>query len=325
MRKVFEDTYVAVTGGAGFLGFHLCKKLLELGANVKIYDNLSTGNSKNIDDLTQKKLEFIRGDVRDLGALENCVKNCEFIFHLAAQSSVPYSMIHPTEDFEVNARGTLNVLESARKKGARIVFTSTSAVYGNAEKTPTPEDHPTQPISFYGLSKCVAEDYCRFYHKNYGVEVVVLRIFNAYGLRGHGVIPDFLSKLKRIPHKLEVLGTGEQSRDFIHASDVVRAFVLCAQSQKADGEVYNVGSGTTISVTALAKMIIALLNLRGVTKLFFTGGQAWAGDAKLTHADISKIIGDLNWRPLLKLKDGIENLLSQKRDTGQSQRSCRCE
>lgn len=320
----FENANVLVTGGAGFLGFHLCKRLLELGANVKIYDNLSTGNSKNIDDLVQKKLEFIRGDVRDLKALENGVKDCELIFHLAAQSSVPYSMMRPTEDFEVNARGTLNVLESARKKDVRIVFASTSAVYGNAKNTPTSEDHPTQPISFYGLSKRVAEDYCQFYHKTYGMEVITLRIFNAYGLRGHGVITDFLNKLKRTPYKLEVLGTGEQSRDFIHVSDVVRAFVLCAQYQKVDCQVYNIGSGTTISVTALAKIIVALLNLRGVTKLYFKGGQAWEGDVKLTQADVSKIAGDLNWRPLVKLKDGIETLLSQK-EIEPAQRSFRRE
>lgn len=310
--KALKETEVVVTGGAGFIGSHLCKTLLEQGAKVTAYDNLSTGKIEYIRNLLEKKLKFVRGDMRDSIALEEAARNCKIIFHLAAQTSVPFSMKKPKEDFEVNARGTLNVLESARKKDARVVFASTAAVYGNAKKTPTPEDHPTQPISFYGLSKRVAEDYCQFYHENYGVEVVILRIFNAYGLRGHGVITDFVSKLKRTPHKLEVLGTGEQSRDFIHVSDVVRALVLCAQHQRVDGQVYNVGSGTTTSVTALAKMMVALLNLRGVTKFSFTGGQAWEGDAKLTHADISKIVGDLNWRPLVKLRDGIKNLLSQK-------------
>ena len=308
----FEDIHVAVTGGAGFLGFHLCQELFERGANVKIYDNLSSNKDKNVEDLVQKKLEFVRGDIRDFKTLENGIKNCELIFHLAAQSSVPYSMINPTEDFEVNALGTLDVLESARKTDAKIIFASTAAVYGNSEITPTPEDQPAQPISFYGLSKHVAEDYCQFYHDIYGLEVVILRIFNAYGPRGHGVIPDFLNKLKMTPHELEVLGTGKQSRDFVHISDVVKALTLCAQHKRAVGQIYNIGSGTTTSVTALAKMMIDLLNLSGVTKLSLGGGQAWEGDAILTHADISKIIGDLNWRPLVKLRDGLKSVIDQK-------------
>ena len=310
--KALKETEVLITGGAGFIGSHLCETFLQQGAKVIAYDNLSTGKIEYIRNLPEKKIKFVQDDIRDSIALEKAAGNCETIFHLAAQTSVPFSMKNPKEDFEVNAYGTLNVLEIARKKDARIIFASTAAVYGNAEKTPTPEDYPTQPISFYGLSKRVAEDYCQFYHENYGVEVVILRIFNVYGLRGHGVIPDFLDKLKKTPFKLEVLGTGEQSRDFIHVSDVVRAFVLCAQHQKVNGRTYNLGSGAATSVTAIARMMIALLNLRGVTKLSFTGGQAWEGDAKLTHADISKIVGELNWRPLVKLRDGIKNLLSQK-------------
>ncbi len=309
--KAIKETEVLVTGGAGFIGSHLCETFFEQGAKVIAYDNLSSGKIEYIRDLSEKKIKFVQGDIRDSVALEEAAGNCETIFHLAAQTSVPFSMKNPEEDFDVNAHGTLDVLEIARKKDARIVFASTAAVYGNAEKTPTPEDYPTQPISFYGLSKRVAEDYCQFYHENYGVEVVILRIFNVYGLRGHGVMPDFLDKLKKTPGKLEVLGTGEQSRDFIHVSDIVRALVLCAQHRKADGQIYNVGSGTTTSVTAIARMIIALLNLRGVTKLSFAGGQAWEGDAKLTHADISKIVGELDWRPLVGLRDGIKNLLSQ--------------
>jgi len=310
--RALKETEVLITGGAGFIGSHLCETFLEQGAKVTAYDNLSTGKIEYIRNLSEKKIKFVQDDVRDSIALEKAAGNCETIFHLAAQTSVPFSMKNPKEDFEVNAYGTLNVLEIARKKDARVIFASTAAVYGDAEKTPTPEEYLTRPISFYGLSKRVAEDYCQFYHENYGVEVVILRIFNVYGLRGHGVIPDFLDKLKKTPFKLEVLGTGEQSRDFIHVSDVVRALLLCAQRQKVDGQIYNLGFGITTSVTAIARMIIALLNLRGVTKLSFTGGQAWQGDAKLTHADISKIVGELHWRPLVRLRDGIKNLLGQE-------------
>lgn len=301
-----------MTGGVGFIGSHLCETLLEQGAEVAAYDNLSVGKIEYVRHLPAERLRFVRGDIRDSRALEEMGRNCGTIFHLAAQTSVPFSMKNPKEDFDVNVGGTLNVLEVARKRDARIIFASTAAVYGNAEETPTPEGYPAQPISFYGLSKRAAEDYCQFYHENYGTEVVILRIFNVYGLRGHGVIPDFLDKLRKNPHKLEVLGTGEQSRDFVHVSDVVRALVLCAQHENVDGQAYNVGSGITTSVTAIAEMIIALLNLQGVTKLSFTGGQAWEGDAKLTHADISKMVGALSWRPLVTLRDGLEKLLSQE-------------
>ena len=308
--KAIEETKVLVTGAAGFIGSHLCKTLLELGAKVIAYDNLSTGKIEYIKNLPEKNIKFMQADIRNSAVLEKAARNCETIFHLAAQTSVPYSMKNPKEDFEANAYGIVNVLEIARKINARIVFASTAAVYGNAEKTPTPEDYPTRPISFYGLSKRVAEDYCQFYHENHGVEVVILRIFNVYGLRGHGVMPDFLNKLEKTPHRLEILGTGEQSRDFIHVSDVVKAFVLCAKHQKVDGQVFNLGSGTTTSVTTIARMMISSLNLGEVTKLSFTGGKAWEGDAKLVHADISKIVAELNWRPLVELRDGIKNLLS---------------
>jgi UDP-glucose 4-epimerase len=310
--KTLEHTEILVTGGAGFIGSHLCQTLLEQGAKVTAYDNLSVGKIEYVRHLPAEKIRFVRGDIRDSGALEETARNCETIFHLAAQTSVPFSMKNPKEDFGVNVSGTLNVLEIARKRDARIIFASTAAVYGNAEETPTPEDYPAQPISFYGLSKRVAEEYCQFYHETYGTQVVLLRIFNVYGLRGHGVIPDFIDKLKKTPHRLEVLGTGEQSRDFIHVSDVVRALVLCAQHENVDGQAYNIGSGTTTSVIAIAEMIIALLNLREVTKLSFAGGQAWEGDAKLTHADIRKLVGTLSWRPLVTLRDGLEKLLSQE-------------
>jgi UDP-glucose 4-epimerase len=310
--KALEQNEVLVTGGAGFIGSHLCEALLEHGARVTAYDNLSAGKIEVVRLLPAKKVRFVRGDIRDLDALEKGTRNCETIFHLAAQVSVPFSMKNPREDFEVNAHGTLNLLEIARKKDARVVFASTAAVYGDAEKTPTPEDYPTHPISFYGLSKRVAEDYCQFYHDNYGLEVVIVRIFNVYGLRGHGVIPDFLEKLRNTPYKLEVLGTGEQSRDFIHISDAVRALVLCSQHQKVNGQVYNLGSGTATSVTAIARTMLDLLYLRETTKLSFTGGQAWDGDAKLAHADISKIVETLDWRPRVRLKDGIERLLSKE-------------
>ena len=308
--KAFEETGVVVTGGVGFIGSHLCKTLLEHGAKVIAYDDLSTGKIVHIEKLLEKGLKFVKGDVRDSVALEEETRGCKIIFHLAAQTSVPFSMKNPKEDCEINVVGTLNALEVARKADAKLIFASSAAVYGNPDKKPTPEDYPVHPVSFYGLSKCLGEDYCRFYNENHGLDVVILRIFNAYGPDCHGVMADFLEKLRRTPDRLEVLGTGKQSRDFVHVSDLVRFCLLIAASPTATGQVYNVGSGTTTLVSELAKKIVDLLGLE--VRITFGSGQAWEGDMLATHADISKAMKDFHWRPLTGLEDGLKSLIRQE-------------
>jgi len=151
----------------------------------------------------------------DLKKLQSQEK-ADLIYHLAAQVVVPYSMENPIEDFETNARGTLNVLEKARKDDARIVFASSAAVYGNTTQLPTPEIHGFSPDSCYGLSKVVGEQYCNMYSKQYGLDVTIVRFANVYGPKCHGVIHDFLDKLSRNPDQLEIIGSGMQSRDFVH-------------------------------------------------------------------------------------------------------------
>ena len=310
--KGFEGKQVAVTGGAGFIGSNLCRALLEQGAKVTAYDNLYSGKIEFIEDLVDKGLNFVQEDIRDAAALEKATKNCEVIFHLAAQTSVPFSMENPKEDSEINVVGTLNVLEAARKAGARVVFTSSCAVYGNPKQRPTPETYPTHPIAFYGLSKLLGENCCRFYQEIYGLEVVILRIFNVYGPDCHGVIYDFLKKLQKTPDKLEVLGTGRQSRDFIYISDMVDFLLKAATSPAAAGEAFNVGTGTTTSVSELAMMIIEILELKDVD-VYFKGGQAWEGDMDITLADNSKAINELQWRPQVSLKEGLKKLISSGR------------
>ena len=310
--KSFEEKEVVVTGGAGFIGSNLCRTLLEHGAKVTVFDNLYSGKIEFIEDLMDKGLNFVQGDIRDPAALEKATKNCEAIFHLAAQTSVPFSMENPKEDCEINVVGTLNVLEAARKAGARMVFASSCAVYGNPEKRPTPETYPTHPIAFYGLTKLLGENYCRFYQETYGLEVVMLRIFNVYGPNCHGAIYDFLNKLRKTPDKLEVLGTGKQSRDFVYVSDMVDALIKAATSPAAAGQAFNVGTGTTTSVAELAKMIVEILGLENV-EIYFKGGQAWAGDMNITLADNSKAVNKLQWRPQVSLKEGLKKLISTRR------------
>jgi len=310
---VFKDTNVFVTGGAGFVGFHLCKEILALGANVFIYDDLSTGKIKNVKDLPTHGVTFIKGDVRHLEKTERKIANCKTIFHLAAQTNVAYSMKNPVEDFEINALGTLKVLERARKTDARVIYASSAAVYGNPQKAPTSEDHPVRPISFYGLSKVAGEEECLFYHRTYNLPVVIFRIFNIYGPRGHGVTTDYLHGLRKNPNELKILGTGNQSRDFIYISDAVETFILSAQSKKALGQAYNLGSGTNISVRKLAGIMIELLGLKGTTQISCTGGEAWEGDLKMNYADISKTQRDLNWQPKVQLVDGLRRLIKYEK------------
>jgi len=307
--NLFKNNDVLVTGGAGFIGFHLCKEILKLGANVFIYDDLSTGTMKNVKDLSSKRVKFYKVDVRRLEKSETEIKGCKTILHLAAQGNVAYSMKNPVKDFEINALGTLKILEKARKTDARVIFASTSAVYGNPRITPTSEDHALKPISFYGLSKVAGEEECLFYNEIYGLPVVILRLFNIYGPRGHGVSADFLDGLRKNPNELRILGTGNQSRDFIYISDVVDVLILSAQSKKAIGQAYNIGSGTNISVRRLADIMIELIGLKGITRVYCTGGEAWEGDMIMNYANISKIQKDLEWKPKVQLRDGLTALI----------------
>lgn len=310
--KALEGKDVIVTGGAGFIGSHLCRTLVEQGAKVTVFDNLSSGKIDLIKSLIDNdKIEFVQGDVRDPATLEKETRNSEVVFHLAAQTSVPFSMEDAKEDCEVNVVGTLNTLEAAKKANARVVFASSSAVYGNPKKRPTPETYQTHPISFYGLSKLIGENYCRFYQENYGLSAVMLRIFNVYGQNGHGVLPDFLNRLKKTPKKLEILGTGRQARDFIHVTDMVRFLLLAATSPAAVGQIFNVGTGTTISVMKLAKKVIEILGLKRV-EIQCKGGKAWEGDMDITQADINKASSMLQWRPQMSLEEGLKKLIPSR-------------
>lgn len=307
--KSLNGLEFVVTGGAGFIGSHLCRTLLEKSATVTVFDNLSSGKIENIKDLMNLGLKFVQADIRDTEKIEQTTKNCNVIFHLAAQSSVPFSMENPTEDCSINVLGTVNVLEAARKNGARVVFASSSAVYGNPNIKPTPETFPPNPIAFYGLTKLLGEKYCQFYKENFGLEVVMLRIFNVYGPNCHGAIDDFLNKLRKNPDKLEVLGTGRQSRDFVYVADMVDFLIKAATSPMASGEIFNVGTGITTTVSELAKMIIDLLGLKNVD-IYFKGGQAWKGDMDITLADNSKAVNMLKWKPKVTLVQGLEKIIS---------------
>jgi UDP-glucose 4-epimerase len=303
---------ILVTGGAGFIGSHLCKKLSEFTNNLTVYDNLSSGKVENVKHLP--KVHFVKADILNLKKLRSQEKP-DLIYHLAAQVVVPYSMENPIEDFETNARGTLNILEKARKDDARLVFASSAAVYGNTTKLPTPETYGFNPASCYGLSKVVGEQYCNMYSKQYGLDITIVRFSNVYGPKGHGVIPDFIDKLSRNPEKLEIIGTGLQSRDFVHISDVVDALILSAVNEDAIGETYNIGFGKTTKIIDLAKMILKILGLSKKT-VITTTNVPWQGDINTIWFDITKIKKELKWQPKISLEDNLKEMILERKTLG---------
>lgn len=300
---------ILVTGGAGFIGYHLCKKLSSLASNLTIYDNLSSGKMENVKDVPNAK--FVKGDILDLKKLGSLEK-ADLIYHLAAQVVVPYSMENPLIDFETNAKGTVQVLEKARKDDAKLVFASSAAVYGNPTVFPTPEEYGFHPFSCYGLSKVVGEEYCDMYVNQYGLDITVLRFANVYGLRCHGVIHDFLDKISANPNKLEIIGTGLQSRDFVHVSDVVNALVTVGSDESTNGKTYNIGFGKTTKIIDLAKMMLKILNLQDKT-VVTTTNVSWQGDINTIWFDISKAKKELKWNPKVSLEESIKEVIADRK------------
>ena len=304
-----EGAKILVTGGAGFIGFHLCKKLSTLTDSLTIYDNLSSGKIENVKYVP--KAHLAKGDILDHKKLQSQEKT-NIIFHLAAQVVVPYSMENPTEDFDTNARGTLNVLEKARKDDAKLVFASSAAVYGNPTQLPTSEEYGFNPVSCYGLSKVVGEQYCNMYASQYGLDVTILRFANVYGSRCHGVISDFFNKLQKNPEKLQIIGTGLQSRDFVHVSDVVEALVISASNETASGKTYNIGVGKTTKIIDLAKMMIKALKLSKET-VITTTGASWKGDIDTIWFDIEKVKKEYGWTPKIALEDNLSEWIMERK------------
>ena len=300
---------ILVTGGAGFIGIHLCKRLSGLTSNLTIYDDLSSGKMENVRDAGKVKL--VKGDILDLKKLCS-VEKADLIYHLAAQVVVPYSMENPLIDFEANAKGTLHVLEKARKDDAKLVFASSAAVYGNPTQLPTKEEYGFHPVSCYGLSKVVGEEYCNMYRDQYGLDVTIVRFANVYGLRCHGVIHDFLDKIAKDPSKLEIIGTGLQSRDLVNVADVVDALLIVGSEEFTNGEVYNIGIGKTTKIIDLAKLMLQILNLQDKT-VITTTGVSWQGDIYTIWFDISKTKKALNWNPKISLEESIKEVIADRK------------
>jgi nucleoside-diphosphate-sugar epimerase len=303
-----------VTGGAGFIGSHLVEALLSRGGRVRVLDDLSSGRREFLP--SHAGLELLVGDVRDPAALRRAVEGVDVIFHQAALRSVPRSVADPYSYHDVNVTGTMRLLLAARESGVRrVVFASSSSVYGNQTVMPLREDMRPDPIAPYGASKLIGEHYCRNFSQHYGLETVSLRYFNVFGPRQDpaaeyaAVVPRFISASRRgLP--LEVHGDGLQTRDFSFVSNVVDANLAAADAPRAAGEAYNIACGERLSVLDIAGHLERILG----RSLARRHTPPRAGDVRDTLADIGRARIDLGYKPAVSFADGLGRTLASAPD-----------
>ncbi len=298
-------TKVLVTGGAGFIGSNVVRALLERGDEVRVLDNFSTGRRENLDGLG---VEIVEGELRSYERVHNAVRGVETVFHLGALGSVPRSVQDPLTSNAVNVEGTLNVLLAARDEGVRrVVFSSSTSVYGSSREMPTTEASPPDPISPYGVAKLAAERYCISFSRVYeSFETVVLRYFNVFGPRQAAfsqyaaVIPLFITAIAA-GEPVTIHGDGEQSRDFTYVDNVVAATLAAAGAPGASGRVFNVAGGAPASVNRVAETIGTVLGLP-VEKRF---EPSRPGDIRDSWADLTASREVLGYEPSIPLDEGL--------------------
>ena len=294
-----------VTGGAGFIGSHLVRGLLERGDTVRVLDNFSTGNRANLEGID---VEVVEGELRSYERVHNAMRGVETVFHLGAMGSVPRSVQDPLTSSAVNIEGTLNVLLAARDEGVRrVVFSSSSSVYGTRRDLPVTEATPPDPLSPYGVAKLAAERYCVSFSRVYeSFETVVLRYFNVFGPRQSplsqyaAVIPLFVSALER-GEPITVVGDGEQSRDFTYVDNVVDATLRAAEVAEANGRMFNVSAGRPATVNELADAIGRILG-KPVEKRYV---EARPGDVRDSWADVGAAKRVLGYETSVPLEEGL--------------------
>lgn len=311
---------VLVTGAAGFIGSFLVERLLGLGYSVVGLDNLSSGSLENLSKaMGMPGFRFVRADLLDPSSLDEDLFRVDAIFHMAANPEVRHSTRDPLDHYHQNLTATMNALERARRFGARLfVFASSSTVYGDAEIIPTPEDHPLRPISVYGATKAAGEILCQTYSRLYGLKCLVLRYANIIGPRlKHGVIYDFINKLRSNSEELEILGDGSQRKSYLYIDDAVdatiKAFEKMLNSDDAE-EVYNIGNKDWVTVIEIADIVTKAMGLRGVRYRFSPAtpdGRGWPGDVKLMLLDISRLERRIGWIPSLSSRDAVRRTAAE--------------
>ena len=303
---------ILVTGGAGFIGSNLIPLLLQKGYEVSVIDNLHSGKMENLAKvLPHPKFRFVGGDIRDRGKLSGAMVGIDAIVHLAALIDVAASVEDPALTHEINVTGTLNILQEATKNNVkRIIFASSTAVYGDQTTLPVKEDTPLRPISPYAASKAASEAYLHAFNKCYGIDTVALRFFNVYGPRNEnspysGVITKFLQKALN-NETLTVEGDGEQTRDFIHVTDIAKALTLALEAENVGGQVFNICTGEPTSVNNL----IGTLKIETKQKLQVNHGSARVGDIRHSYGDSTKATNQLGFKAKITLAEGLKKLLA---------------
>jgi UDP-glucose 4-epimerase len=309
-----------VTGGAGFIGSHLADRLIGEGARVRVFDNFSTGSLSNLD---PERMEVIRGDVRDGKEVNRAAAGVDVVFHLAAQINPARAVEDSVEDFEINARGTLNLLEASRRAGVEKFILSSTNVYGNAPPGMLPESYPTLAtggslLSPYAASKVSAEAYCKVFCDELGLDTVRLRYFNVYGPRQtvkseSGAVAIFaLRALAGEP--IVIFGDGTRTRDFVYVADVVEANLRAARSKTAAGGVFNVGTGIETSINELAERVLDAVGSRVPVKHV----EERAADFLRAKADLTLTGKVLGFQPAIRLREGLASYVDWCRQSGRA-------
>jgi nucleoside-diphosphate-sugar epimerase len=308
MKKISK---AVVTGGAGFIGSHIVDELIKMGIETFVVDDLSTGSLENLQQHKGSKLlHVVVGDARNIEKLLETVTDIDIVFHEAAIASVTRSVSEPMVVHDVNVNMTLEVMNFCLKnKVKRFIFASSAAVYGIIKSGPASENHLCRPFSPYGASKLAIENYLNAYHQTYGLETVALRYFNVYGPRQilndyTGVITIFINQL--LNNKTPTVdGDGLQTRDFVHVRDIVQANMLCMESKKAVGEMFNVATQNSVSILQL------LMTLKSITKTDISHkfGPPRPGDVKFGFASIDKIRTALGFEPKFTVSNGLVDVV----------------
>jgi len=294
-----------VTGGAGFIGSNIVKLLVKKEHEVDIIDNLHTGNKEKIKEVIDK-VNFFKIDIRDKNSLEEIIKNSNGVFHEAALTAVPESFEKPQEYHDVNVIGTKNIFEIAKKENIRVVYASSSSIYGNAKNIPIIENADRKPINPYGQTKLDDEFLAEEFSKN-DLSVIGLRYFNVYGTGQTGsyagVITKFLENIKN-QKSFTINGNGFQIRDFIHVNDIAKANLVAMESKIKNG-FFNIGTGIPTSINDLAKLMIEISNHTHKTKF----GPELEGDVEISQADMNSTNKFFNWNHEINLLNGLKDLI----------------
>ncbi|HKH75090.1 MAG TPA: SDR family oxidoreductase [Vicinamibacterales bacterium] len=304
-----------VTGGAGFIGSHLCEELARRGETVRVVDSLITGKRANLAHVPG--VEFIEGDLADLAVATRAVRGVDYVLHQAAIPSVPRSVEDPITSNRANIDASLNLLVAARDAGVkRVVYAGSSSAYGNSATMPKVETMPTAPLSPYALQKLVAEQYAQIFTRLYGLETVTIRYFNVFGPRQDpsspysGVISLFIKALSE-NQRPKIYGDGEQTRDFTYVANVVDGVLRACQAKDASGEVINVATNGRVSLNQLFTTLRSLIGAN-VEPIY---DKPRAGDVRDSQADIGKAARLLGYKPLVTFEQGLKNTVEWYRTT----------